>query len=181
MSEEPFLRPDVLVLAAGGAVGEAWMTGVLAGIESESGIDFRACDCFVGTSAGSIVSAHLAAGRSPRRPEFPAADLPEEPPEMTPSLTVSWSVLTGLGSVLALALLVTRSAVAAVVFAAVVAILIAGGAVVLYRRPVAFKPLAFAGFAVAVCSAGFLAWWDALRGTRMVTWEPTPRPTVSTG
>jgi NTE family protein len=78
-------RPDVLVLAGGGLLGEAWMTGVLAGIESETGIDFRACDCFVGTSAGSIVSAHLAAGRSPRRPEFPAVGLPDEEPEMAPS------------------------------------------------------------------------------------------------
>jgi hypothetical protein len=29
----PFVAPDVLVLAGGGVVGEAWMTGVLAGIE----------------------------------------------------------------------------------------------------------------------------------------------------
>src|SRR5205823_5327351 len=62
------LRPDVLVLAAGGVVGEAWMTGVLAGIEAETDIDFRRVEAFVGTSAGSIVAASLAAGRSPRRP-----------------------------------------------------------------------------------------------------------------
>jgi NTE family protein len=68
VSEEPFLRPDVLVLAAGGAVGEAWMTGVLAGLEEATGIDFRTVDAFVGTSAGAIVGASLAAGRSPRRP-----------------------------------------------------------------------------------------------------------------
>jgi len=75
-------RPDVLVLAGGGLVGEAWMTGVLSGIESASGIDFRACDCFVGTSAGSIISAHLAAGRRPRRPSFPPGDVPDDPPEL---------------------------------------------------------------------------------------------------
>jgi NTE family protein len=63
-----FLRPDVLVLAGGGLLGEAWMTGVLGGIEAAAGIDFRAVESFVGTSAGSIVSANLAAGRSPRRP-----------------------------------------------------------------------------------------------------------------
>src|SRR3954451_14996595 len=68
MPDEPFLRPDVLVLAAGGPVGEAWMTGVLAGIEEASGVDFRAVDAVVGTSAGSIVGASLVAGRSPRRP-----------------------------------------------------------------------------------------------------------------
>jgi NTE family protein len=78
----PLTRPDVLVLAGGGLVGEAWMTGVLAGLESDAGIDFRACDHFVGTSAGAIVSAHLASGRSPRRPEFPPDDLPDAPPPL---------------------------------------------------------------------------------------------------
>jgi NTE family protein len=75
-------RPDVLVLAGGGLVGEAWMTGVLAGIESETDLDFRDCDAFVGTSAGSIVSAHLAAGRRPRRPKFPPEDLPDDTPDL---------------------------------------------------------------------------------------------------
>src|SRR4051812_49518521 len=78
----PLSRPDVLVLAGGGVVGEAWMTGVLAGMEAAVGIDFRQCECFVGTSAGSIVSAHLAAGRRPRQPRFPTVDLPEEPPPL---------------------------------------------------------------------------------------------------
>jgi NTE family protein len=54
--------PDVLVLGAGGAVGEAWMTGVLGGL----GLDFRQCEYFVGTSAGAIVAATLAAGLQPR-------------------------------------------------------------------------------------------------------------------
>jgi NTE family protein len=61
-------RPDVLVLGAGGVLGEAWMMGVLAGIEDASGFDLRDCDYYVGTSAGSIVAAHLVAGQSPRRP-----------------------------------------------------------------------------------------------------------------
>ena len=63
-----FERPDVLVLAAGGIVGEAWMTGVLRGLTDASGVDFRDCETFVGTSAGSIVAASLAAGREPRAP-----------------------------------------------------------------------------------------------------------------
>jgi NTE family protein len=63
-----FQPPDVLVLAAGGILGEAWMTGVLAGIEAEAGVDFRRCEHFVGTSAGSLVAAGLVAGVSPRRP-----------------------------------------------------------------------------------------------------------------
>ncbi len=44
------------------------MMGVLAGIEDAAGFDLRDCESFVGTSAGSIVAAHLVAGNSPRRP-----------------------------------------------------------------------------------------------------------------
>jgi NTE family protein len=69
------LRPDVLVLGAGGVLGEAWMMGVLAGIEDAAGLDLRDCEAFVGTSAGSIVAAHLAAGRSPRRPSTLSTDI----------------------------------------------------------------------------------------------------------
>jgi NTE family protein len=63
-----FVPPDVLVLAGGGVLGEAWMTGVLAGVEDAAGLDLRRTESFVGTSAGAIVAAALAAGRSPRRP-----------------------------------------------------------------------------------------------------------------
>jgi NTE family protein len=61
----PLARPDVLVLAGGGTLGEAWMRGLLDGAGSASGIDFRECEYFVGTSAGSIVASFLAAGRAP--------------------------------------------------------------------------------------------------------------------
>ncbi len=71
-------RPDVLVLGGGGLLGEEWMMGVLAGIEEITGFDMRRCEHFVGTSAGSIIAARLAAGRSPRRPESPSTEL--EPP-----------------------------------------------------------------------------------------------------
>ncbi len=64
----PLIRPDVLVLGAGGTLGEAWMTGLLAGIEAAAGIDLRETESFVGTSAGAIVAARLAAGRRPRPP-----------------------------------------------------------------------------------------------------------------
>jgi NTE family protein len=63
-------RPDILVLGGGGVLGEAWMAGVLAGIEDETGLDLRRCEYFVGTSAGSIVAARLAAGESPERPRI---------------------------------------------------------------------------------------------------------------
>jgi cellulose synthase/poly-beta-1,6-N-acetylglucosamine synthase-like glycosyltransferase len=83
-------------------------------------------------------------------------------------------------AVLSLGLLAVRSSTAAVLLTAVVVGLLAGAAVIRYGRPIAFRPLALAGFCVAVLAAGFLAWCDALRGTRMVTWDPTPRPTAST-
>ena len=55
----------MLVLGGGGVLGEAWLRSCLAGIEAESGWDLRESDAFVGTSAGSIVAAVLAAGRRP--------------------------------------------------------------------------------------------------------------------
>jgi NTE family protein len=63
-----FVAPDVLVLAAGGVVGEAWMTGLLGGIEDAAGVDLHRVEAFVGTSAGAIVAARLAAGEPRRRP-----------------------------------------------------------------------------------------------------------------
>src|SRR6516164_3776481 len=80
-------RPDVLVLGGGGVLGEAWMMGILAGIEDGTGLDLRRCEYYVGTSAGAIVASHLAAGRSPRRPReiersdelAPALPAPAEP------------------------------------------------------------------------------------------------------
>jgi NTE family protein len=57
--------PDVLVLGVGGTLGEAWLRGLLSGLESASDLDFRRCEHFVGSSAGSIVAAALAGGRRP--------------------------------------------------------------------------------------------------------------------
>ncbi len=71
-------RPDVLVLGGGGLLGEEWMLGVLAGIEDATGFDMRGCEHFVGTSAGSIISARLAGGRPLRRPHAPSTE--DEPP-----------------------------------------------------------------------------------------------------
>jgi NTE family protein len=51
-----------LVLGAGGVLGAAWMTGALCAIEDEFGLDPRAADLIVGTSAGSVLTALLAAG-----------------------------------------------------------------------------------------------------------------------
>ncbi len=72
-----FQTPDVLVLGGGGILGEAWMWSLLAGLEEETGFDARECSGYVGTSAGSIVSAALASGVDPRTR---LGDLPEQPP-----------------------------------------------------------------------------------------------------
>jgi NTE family protein len=72
-------RPDVLVLGGGGLLGVEWLMGVLAGIEEATGFDLRDCEHFVGTSAGSIVSARLAGGRPPRRPIARSTELEPMP------------------------------------------------------------------------------------------------------
>src|SRR4051794_41893784 len=83
-----FDSPEVLVLGAGGILGEAWMGGLLAGLHEATGFDPRDCEHFVGTSAGSIVAAGLAGGGDPasrleQRPGQPAragAGGPRTPP-----------------------------------------------------------------------------------------------------
>src|SRR4051794_11290924 len=69
--------PDVLVLGGGGILGEAWMTAVRAGLGEACRIDRREGGAYIGTSAGSIVSAARAAGPSP--PDR-LGRLPEQPP-----------------------------------------------------------------------------------------------------
>jgi NTE family protein len=77
--------PDVLVLGVGGTLGEGWMRALLGGLEAAGGLDFRRCEYFVGSSAGSIVAASLAGGRSPRAGDRAAREwgeqAPPEPPE----------------------------------------------------------------------------------------------------
>jgi NTE family protein len=72
-------RPDVLVLGAGGVLGEAWMNGLLAGLQDATGFDLRQCEYFLGTSAGSIVATRLAGGSAPERPPGHADAEPEPP------------------------------------------------------------------------------------------------------
>ncbi|HET6505997.1 MAG TPA: patatin-like phospholipase family protein [Baekduia sp.] len=81
MGSPALQRPDVLVLAGGGIVGEAWMHGVLAGLEDATGADFTTTEAFVGTSAGSIVAARLTAGRRPPRPDAGGAGRAAPGPE----------------------------------------------------------------------------------------------------
>lgn len=53
-----------LVLGGGGPVGIAWESGLLAGL-AEKGVDMSKADYIIGTSAGSVVGAQLALGRTP--------------------------------------------------------------------------------------------------------------------
>jgi NTE family protein len=73
--------PDVLVLGGGGILGEAWMSALLAGLDEAEGFDARACGTYVGTSAGSIVAASLAAGLPPGARLGPSSGSPEVPLE----------------------------------------------------------------------------------------------------
>jgi NTE family protein len=53
-----------LILGGGGPVGIAWEAGVLAAL-AEAGVDVGLADAIAGTSAGSVVGAHLALGHTP--------------------------------------------------------------------------------------------------------------------
>ncbi len=54
-----------LVLGAGGVMGGAWLTGALHAVATETGWDPAAADRIVGTSAGSMLGALVAAGVPP--------------------------------------------------------------------------------------------------------------------
>jgi NTE family protein len=57
-------RARALVLAGGGAAGNAWQIGLIAGL-AESGVDVTDADVIVGTSAGSTVAAQITSGTGP--------------------------------------------------------------------------------------------------------------------
>src|SRR2546423_2502321 len=54
-----------LVLGAGGVMGGAWLTGALEALATETGWDPASAERIVGTSAGSMIGALLAAGIPP--------------------------------------------------------------------------------------------------------------------
>src|SRR5271154_2707289 len=53
-----------LVLAGGGAAGNAWEIGLIAGL-SAAGVDVTEADLIIGTSAGSTVAAQITSGTRP--------------------------------------------------------------------------------------------------------------------
>jgi NTE family protein len=54
-----------LVLGAGGVLGGAWLTGGLHALARETDWDPAGAECIVGTSAGSMIGALVAAGVAP--------------------------------------------------------------------------------------------------------------------
>jgi hypothetical protein len=69
-----------LVLGGGGVTGVAWEVGVLAGLAA-AGVDLRAADVVVGTSAGSSVGAQVTSGTGleelyERQVSGPATEIP---------------------------------------------------------------------------------------------------------
>jgi glycosyltransferase involved in cell wall biosynthesis len=78
----------------------------------------------------------------------------------------------------ALCYLAVQSVAARVIVGLATAGLVAGFFGIRSVRSRPSKPIALAGFLVAVCSAGFLAWVAALRNTQLAMWEPTHRPEV---
>ena len=72
------LDPDTraLVIAGGGAAGNAWALGLIAGLW-DSGLDVTEADLIVGTSSGSTVAAQITSGTGPA--DLYAAILAEVP------------------------------------------------------------------------------------------------------
>lgn len=88
--------PDILVCGGGGTLGEAWMRGLLHGLEDGGGLDFRRCEHLVGTSAGSIVAAVLAGGHRPQAGDDAARRWAEAAPDGAPAAPPGGLDLAGL-------------------------------------------------------------------------------------
>jgi NTE family protein len=80
-----------LVLGGGGAAGNAWQIGIIAGL-AEAGVDLtEAADLVIGTSAGATAAAYVRSGIPPSElfasiqsePARPAGQRPTQPPPMT--------------------------------------------------------------------------------------------------
>ena len=83
-----------LVLGGGGAAGNAWEIGVIAGL-AEAGVDLTVADLVIGTSAGATAAAQVRSGISAAEslaavlsPPMPAAGQNQERPPSLPMATV---------------------------------------------------------------------------------------------
>jgi NTE family protein len=86
-----------LVLGGGGAAGNAWLIGVIAGL-AEAGLDLtKAADLVVGTSSGATAAAHVRSGIPPAElfasvlsePVQSVGQSRERPPSLPPSLPMA--------------------------------------------------------------------------------------------
>jgi NTE family protein len=66
-----------LVIGGGGAAGNAWSLGLIAGL-ADAGVDVTSADLIIGTSSGSTVTVQITSGTTPS--EFYAAILAEPAP-----------------------------------------------------------------------------------------------------
>lgn len=80
----------------------------------------------------------------------------------------------------ALFVLAIDNVAARILVGIVTAGLLAGVVGIRHRDSTPARPIALAGFIVAVLCAGLLAWWEVVRQSQLATWEPTPRPGVQT-
>jgi NTE family protein len=93
-------RKVTVVFGGGGVWGVAWMTGLVKGL-AELGLDITTASAFIGTSAGSVVSAQLGSGIpiddlfdrqvNPDSQRFERAPLPGSLDGLTAILTTSWN------------------------------------------------------------------------------------------
>jgi len=86
-----------LIFGGGGPVGEAWESGVIAGL-AEKGLDLSQADRIIGTSAGAIVGARLASGMTPKQLAQAALkrfEGPPPPPIQNPAPPHDLSYLVG--------------------------------------------------------------------------------------
>ncbi len=81
-----------LVLGGGGVTGIAWMTGVAAGL-ADAGVDLRAVDQILGTSAGSTVGAQLWSGASLEELFARQADPAQQGSEVSPPFSALRALL----------------------------------------------------------------------------------------
>jgi cellulose synthase/poly-beta-1,6-N-acetylglucosamine synthase-like glycosyltransferase len=82
-------------------------------------------------------------------------------------------------ALLALGVLALETSAARILMVVVLAGLATGAIGLRYPNVKLPRAVVLAAFVLAVLTAGFLAWWEALRRAPTATWEPTPRPLPS--
>lgn len=101
-AQEPSAKGRALVLGGGGPVGIAWETGLVAGL-AEKGVNLSQASYILGTSAGSVVGANLALGRTPKTmletqlkpPVRPAGQPSSEAPDLRPLMAHLIDLVSG--------------------------------------------------------------------------------------